>query len=150
MFEQIRSLNPSDQELSIVDCRSRLSAHANKAKSGGTESLSYYKNCKIDFKGIDNIHVMRESLRAVQHNASGNGIRRCDLSWLQHVQTVLKAAQEIASMMENDRTSVLIHCSDGWDRTAQLSSLVQLFLDPYYRTITGFQVLIEKEWVGEE
>lgn len=41
---------------------------------------------------------------------------------------------------------VLIHCSDGWDRTAQLSSLAQICLDPYYRTFEGLQVLIEKEW----
>lgn len=42
--------------------------------------------------------------------------------------------------------SVLVHCSDGWDRTAQLTSLAQLLLDPYYRTIMGFGILIEKEW----
>lgn len=45
-------------------------------------------------------------------------------------------------------TSVLIHCSDGWDRTAQLSALAMLLLDPYYRTIRGFEVLIEKEWLS--
>lgn len=41
---------------------------------------------------------------------------------------------------------VLVHCSDGWDRTAQLTSLAQVCLDPYYRTLKGFQVLVEKEW----
>lgn len=49
--------------------------------------------------------------------------------------------------MENHKTSVLVHCSDGWDRTAQLTALAMLMLDPYYRTIRGFQVLIEKEWL---
>ena len=39
-------------------------------------------------------------------------------------------------------TSVLVHCSDGWDRTAQTCSLAGLILDPYYRTIPGFQVKI--------
>jgi hypothetical protein len=43
---------------------------------------------------------------------------------------------------------VLLHCSDGWDRTAQLSSLSLLLLDSYYRTIPGFMVLIEKEWLA--
>ena len=38
--------------------------------------------------------------------------------------------------------SVLVHCSDGWDRTAQTTSLASLMLDPYYRTIEGFQVNI--------
>ena len=42
--------------------------------------------------------------------------------------------------------SILVHCSDGWDRTAQLTSMVQLLTDPYYRTLKGIQVLIAKEW----
>lgn len=45
-------------------------------------------------------------------------------------------------------TSVVIHCSDGWDRTSQLSALAMLLLDPHYRTIRGFEVLIEKEWLS--
>ena len=43
---------------------------------------------------------------------------------------------------------VLVHCSDGWDRTAQLCSLSEMCLDPFYRTIQGFAVLIEKEWIS--
>lgn len=45
-------------------------------------------------------------------------------------------------------TSVVIHCSDGWDRTSQLTALSMLLLDPYYRTIRGFECLIEKEWLS--
>ena len=37
--------------------------------------------------------------------------------------------------------------SDGWDRTSQITSTSMLLLDPYYRTITGFAVLVEKEWL---
>jgi hypothetical protein len=33
-------------------------------------------------------------------------------------------------------------------RTAQISSLSQLVLDPYFRTLGGFSVLIEKEWIS--
>lgn len=41
---------------------------------------------------------------------------------------------------------MLVHCSDGWDRTAQLSAIAQILIDPYYRTLYGFSVLVEKEW----
>lgn len=43
---------------------------------------------------------------------------------------------------------MVVHCSDGWDRTAQLSSLAMLMLDGYYRTVRGFEVLVEKEWLS--
>jgi hypothetical protein len=46
-------------------------------------------------------------------------------------------------------TSVLVHCSDGWDRTPQISSVAQVLLDPFYRTAEGFCVLVEKEWVAQ-
>ena len=54
------------------------------------------------------------------------------------------AALAVAYRIEELRLSVLVHCSDGWDRTAQITSLAQLLLDPYYRSIAGFQVLVDK------
>ena len=44
------------------------------------------------------------------------------------------------SKVEKRKSSVLVHCSDGWDRTAQLTSLAMILLDPYFRTLNGFQV----------
>lgn len=44
-------------------------------------------------------------------------------------------------------TSLVVHCSDGWDRTAQIVSLVQLLVDPFARTIKGFVALCDREWL---
>ena len=60
--------------------------------------------------------------------------RRCALS-LMSLTPCICVLQAI-----NDGVSVMVHCSDGWDRTAQVCSLASLMLDPYYRTISGFQV----------
>lgn len=42
----------------------------------------------------------------------------------------------------------MVYCHDRWDRTAQLAALVQLTMDPFFRTIDGFRVLVQKEWLA--
>ena len=69
-----------------------------------------------------------------------------DTAWLEHMRRIMESAVSIAHWNVVDRHNVLVHCSDGWDRTPQLTSLVMLMLDPFYRTISGFIVLIEQEW----
>merc|ERR1719420_2874230 len=66
--------------------------------------------------------------------------------WLKHVKAVLDVSIAIADCILSNR-SVVVHCSDGWDRTSQTCALAQLMLDPYYRTIQGYQALIEKDWL---
>lgn len=67
--------------------------------------------------------------------------------WLKHIKSILETSWFIAQAVSNG-ISVVVHCSDGWDRTAQVCSLAALLLDPYYRSIQGFQVLIEKDWLA--
>lgn len=55
--------------------------------------------------------------------------------WLQHLSVMLKAATLVSSAVERDGRPVLVHCSDGWDRTPQIVALAKVLLDPYYRTI---------------
>jgi hypothetical protein len=45
-------------------------------------------------------------------------------------------------------TPVIVHCSDGWDRTSQLCALAQLLVDPFYRTFAGFCTLVEKDFLA--
>jgi protein tyrosine phosphatase len=48
---------------------------------------------------------------------------------------LLRAAVTVVSAIEHEERPVLVHCSDGWDRTPQIVALAELLLDPYYRTI---------------
>jgi myotubularin-related protein 1/2 len=64
--------------------------------------------------------------------------------WLTNLTKILVGAGEVVNTLDEQGASVIVHCSDGWDRTAQLTSLPQLCLDPYYRSLMGFVVLIEK------
>ena len=78
--------------------------------------------------------------------AMRDGIERSH--WLLHVRKVLVGAVKVARLVGVEHESVLVHCSDGWDRTAQLTALAQLLIDPHYRTIAGFNELIQKEWLS--
>lgn len=141
-------------ELFIVDCRPRASAMANRAAGAGYENTSNYPYAKIEFYGIGNIHTMRDSQRQLNgvmmaYNGSdasfGGSIE--GTQWLYHVRHVLRAGWESADRVSKS-VPVLVHCSHGWDRTAQVCGIAQLFLDPYYRTFDGFPILVEKEFLS--
>jgi hypothetical protein len=66
--------------------------------------------------------------------------------WLQHLRSILRAAHATATTIGVHGVPVLVHCSDGWDRTAQIASLTQILLDAHCRSINGFMALIDREW----
>ncbi|XP_012588201.1 PREDICTED: myotubularin-related protein 10 isoform X2 [Condylura cristata] len=67
--------------------------------------------------------------------------------WLEYVRTFLKHSAELVYILESRRLSVILQEEEGRDLSCIIASLVQVMLDPYFRTITGFQSLIQKEWV---
>lgn len=153
-IQLIMDANAQSHKLFIMDARPSANAIANKAKGGGYESEDAYQNAELVFLDIHNIHVMRESLRKLKEFCFPNidesrwwsGVELT--YWLKHIKGILAGACRLVDKIENHKTSVMVHCSDGWDRTAQLTALAMLLLDPYYRTIKGFEVLIEKEWLS--
>jgi hypothetical protein len=66
--------------------------------------------------------------------------------WLQHIRSILRGAHATATTIAVHAVPVLVHCSDGWDRTAQIVSLTQVLLDAHCRSIDGFLSLIDREW----
>ncbi|XP_078237727.1 phosphatidylinositol-3,5-bisphosphate 3-phosphatase MTMR3 isoform X5 [Pogona vitticeps] len=147
------SLAIQPQKLLILDARSYAAAVANRAKGGGCECPEYYPNCEVVFMGMANIHSIRKSFQSLrllctQMPDPGNWLSALESTkWLQHLSVLLKSALLVVHAVDRDQRPVLVHCSDGWDRTPQIVALAKLLLDPYYRTIEGFQVLVEMEWL---
>lgn len=162
----------------LVDLRPITNAIAQHALGAGTENIDNYRGKQdkddekllIDqptkqvdkiFGNIDNIHVMRDSLNKLSSILDNldkypndkklltnlqNSLTKTQ--WLHRLSIVLQSVDRIIKSVHLNNTNVVIHCSDGWDRTSQVSALSQLCLDPYYRTTEGFMVLIEKEWIS--
>ncbi|XP_062343588.1 myotubularin-related protein 6 isoform X5 [Cinclus cinclus] len=141
--------------LSYYHKNKELNAMANRAAGKGYENEDNYSNIRFQFVGIENIHVMRSSLQKLLEVSGTRGLSVNDFlsglensGWLRHIKAVLDAAVFLAKAIAVESASVLVHCSDGWDRTSQVCSLGALLLDSYYRTIKGFMVLIEKDWIS--
>jgi len=151
-------------ELLIVDCRSSLVGAVTTLKGGGTEQVKWYQEdddelrIQTHFCNIPNIHEMRKSIHSLVDTLSTNNhnndttddelndIKKSNnFTWFDHIKTTLSAGLAGYEGLQKGR-AVLVHCSDGWDRTAQVTCLIQIFADPYFRTVKGFSVLVAKEF----
>lgn len=127
---------------------------ANKTIGKGTEIAGEYKHTDVLFCNIDNMHVIRNAFEnfcdaMFAPSDSIDGAFHKDVAsagWLEHCGRVIKTAVDIAEKIHFERCSILVHCSDGWDRTPQMVGTAQILLDPYYRTMEGFFALVEREW----
>ncbi|KAI0446097.1 protein-tyrosine phosphatase-like protein [Xylaria telfairii] len=154
--QAVKRIYGAQQRNLIVDARPTINALAMQVVGKGSENMEYYPFAKKAFLNIDNIHVMRESLNTVIEAIKDGDISKLPpnrellikSNWLKHIRGVLDGSALIARQVGINHSHVLIHCSDGWDRTSQLSALSQLMLDPFYRTIDGFIILVEKDWLS--
>ena len=149
-------ITQNSQNLVVYDARPKLNAMANKLKGGGYENPNNYTQIKMEviFCDIPNIHSVRSSYEKLLSSISY--VEENDYSvisnlpntfWYESIILILKGGYQIYHSIKKEKT-VLIHCSDGWDRTSQLSALSQILLDKYFRTFDGFIVLIEKDWLS--
>lgn len=144
----------------IFDARPKINALVNKGSGGGYEDLSNYTGpagttVERTFMDIQNIHVMKKSLaKVVQSFANSDYLDMKpneellrNSGWLTHIAGMLDGAESVARIVGLGGSHALVHCSDGWDRTAQVAALGQIMLDPHYRTLTGFIALIQKDFL---
>lgn len=67
--------------------------------------------------------------------------------WLAHVNSSLTAALDVAQTVCDDGRPVIIKETSGRDLVFVVATLAQLILDSHYRTIRGFQSLLQRMWV---
>ena len=147
--------------------KQNLNSKESSKDKGDGESISSQRIRHIDkiFCNIDNIHVMRDAVNKLSSilndldrypatydklSASAALLQQAltKTQWLNRLSIILQSVDRITKSIHLNNTNVIIHCSDGWDRTSQVSALSQLCLDPYYRTLKGFMILVEKEWTS--
>lgn len=63
------------------------------------------------------------------------------LTYNTNFQVILAGAVKIADAVDRCRTSVVVHCSDGWDRTSQVSIHASILYSDLYEIATSSLVL---------
>ena len=106
------------KQLEIMDARPYINALANCTYGGGFENSKYYLRCPITFLNIENIHTMRDSLGTNSDKDFFSSLENS--KWLEHIKMILEGALKVVDCIDISGSSVLVHCSDGWDRTPQV------------------------------
>lgn len=137
----------------IIDARSTNAALVNSLSGYGYENeQNYGLKTKIKFMSIPNIHSVRRSFQSFFDLCTSASLpNRSQIestNWFERISLLLNGSITVAKLIKEQKASVLVHCSDGWDRTAQLTSLAQIMIDPYFRTLKGFCILIQKDWLS--
>lgn len=150
LIEAIRLASPR-KSLLVLDARPARSAIANALNGGGFMLIEHYAGCDRAYLGIDNIHAVRDSYLRIFRSGFRKGLSGRNsmqvAGWIRHYEAIMAGVKLIVESL-GEGTAVLVHCSDGWDRTAQLVSLAQIVLDPHYRTIGGLMALVQREWIA--
>lgn len=138
----------------ILDTRSAQAAKQARVTGGGTEAKAAYPGWKRLHRPLERGRPLQKSfVRLVE--ACGDLEQSMDgclsqleaCHWLAHVKEALSTACLAAQGVEREEACVLVHGAEGTDSTLLVTSLAQLILDPLSRTMTGFQELVEREWI---
>lgn len=127
LLEAIAKLSPSEQSqtrLLIYDARPYLNALVNRVTSGGYENSRDYRDCEIVFCDIDNIHAVSGAFAKLHELGASNTPQQKwfsqleNTNWLQLLSRILLAVNNMLETITVKEVNVLVHCTDGWDRTA--------------------------------
>lgn len=142
----------------IFDLRDVNTMKAAIGKGGGYETEAHYSLWTRVNRNCDRFDQLQHSLSKLvdaccgDYNSAASSIDKWlskleGSNWYASVRQCLHVAVCIADEMHNKNGCVLVHGFEGMDNTLIVSSLVQLLLNPECRTIRGFEMMIEREWL---
>ncbi|XP_057179764.1 myotubularin-related protein 5 isoform X9 [Triplophysa rosa] len=123
-------------------------------KGGKQDSFQQWEVVPIEVFDIRQVKnsfkkLMKACVPSSTKNDPNMTFHRCleESEWMNLLHRLLQVSVLVVELLDNG-SSVMVSLEDGWDVTTQVVSLVQLLSDPYYRTIDGFRLLVEKEWLS--
>ncbi|XP_078044125.1 myotubularin-related protein 10-B isoform X2 [Augochlora pura] len=130
LFENVRKSHPQKKAPFVLELNKEISI----------------KLIAISFSKFANL-CSPENIRQFWHQDNNFYSLLENTKWLKHVSYCLQKAVEACEHLHLE-SSVILQEGAGADICCVISSLVQLLLDPYFRTVNGFQSLLQKEWVA--
>ncbi|XP_050788383.1 myotubularin-related protein 9-like isoform X1 [Gopherus flavomarginatus] len=138
----------------IIDTRSAQAAKQARMMGGGTEPKSSYPRWKRLHRPLERGRPLQESFIKLVEACNDTSLsmdrwlsKLEGSKWLAHVKAALSTACLAAQCMEREEACILVHGAEGTDTTLLVTALAQVILDPNCRTLTGFQGLLEREWI---
>ena len=131
----------------VIDCRHQGTAFKSMISGYGYYDTKTYHIQQVSFASMHDHHAVRESYQSLQSSFEHGSDIVVLMQWFNVLKSAIDAAMQVRDLvLKGD--SVIVNCSDGWDRTPIVCSLVKILLDPYYRTIMGFRELVDSEWTA--
>ena len=152
----LNAISKLGDKLYIFDARYQDEAILKKVKGYGSENVNNYDpNPEYIYCEIRGIRFSKTAFNKIKQLCNDKEIMENnnflseleDSGWINFIIKVLKTSTKISELVM-EGNNVLVHCSEGWDRTPQLVSISQILLDPYFRTFEGFAILFEKDFVS--
>eukprot|EP00662_Eupelagonemidae_sp_cell21_P022455 gene22455-4640_t len=131
----------------------------------GRAGAAFAGVCAVDFLDIANIHNVRGAFADMRAAAADGPADGTPLSrpysaltarpycypalwvWGALLVVLLRGARAVAASVVRGGC-VVVHCSDGWDRTPQLCSLACAVADPWHRTVAGLAGAVARDWAA--
>ena len=136
----------TNQSLMIVDIDKN---NKNKLSSLNLDSKTQYYTLYADIEDITKLKQKYYKIINAEKFLDSKKIFSLieSTQWLNQISNLIRISYDISGLLKRN-FSVLLVGKVGYDRVIQISSLTQVLEDSFFRTIEGFALLIEKEWIG--